>query len=107
MGISAVRGVQQARNIGLFAQAPRAFVTSPSSAEKEALNASWPGVSQLLYPLDVVQAEWDWLSAARNEVGQEERLDLMAAFQKVRQPRHVRTHCSCHAESLWPLVVSR
>ncbi|KAM7313218.1 uncharacterized protein ISCGN_003099 [Ixodes scapularis] len=65
------------------APAPRAFVTSPSSAEKEALNTCWPGVSQLLYPLDVVQAEWDWLSAAGNEVGQEERLDLMAAFQKV------------------------
>ncbi|CAN7984532.1 unnamed protein product, partial [Ixodes hexagonus] len=76
-------GAHRRRALPLSAEAPRAFVTGDSSAERDALRSTWPEAARFLYPLDVVQAEWGWLSTAENKVGQDERRDLMSAFQKV------------------------
>ncbi|CAN7944870.1 unnamed protein product, partial [Ixodes hexagonus] len=64
------------------AHAPEAFMMDNSSAEKAALHATWPEGTQLLCHFHVAQAEWRWLYAAANQVGRDERRDLMSAFQK-------------------------
>lgn len=66
-----------------FLQAPQCFMTDNSAAEKAALRATWPEATQLLCHFHVAQAEWRWLQASRNKVGQDERRELMKAFQKV------------------------
>ncbi|KAH6945296.1 hypothetical protein HPB50_007758 [Hyalomma asiaticum] len=63
--------------------APQAVMTDNSAAEKAALCATWPESKQLLCHFHVAQAEWRWLQASRNNVSQNERRELMTAFQKV------------------------
>lgn len=58
-------------------------MTDNSSAEKAALQATWPEATQLLCHFHVAQAEWRWLHAAAHQVSRDERRDLMTAFQKV------------------------
>ncbi|KAM7281213.1 uncharacterized protein ISCGN_005764, partial [Ixodes scapularis] len=64
------------------AHAPQGFMTDNASAEKAALRTTWPEAIQLLCHFHVAQAEWRWLFAAVNQVGRDERRDLMSAFQK-------------------------
>ncbi|CAN7999700.1 unnamed protein product, partial [Ixodes hexagonus] len=64
------------------AHVPQALMTDDSSAEKAALRATLPEGTQLLCHFHVAQAEWRWLYAAANQVGRDERRDLMSAFQK-------------------------
>lgn len=61
-------------------QAPEAFMTDHSSAEKAALQATWPEGTQLLCQFHVAQAEWRWIMS---NVEQDKRRTLMVAFQKV------------------------
>lgn len=56
-----------------------------SSAEKGALSDTWPSAKQLLCTFHVLQAEWRWLTSARNEVTKEDRRQYMERFQKVRK----------------------
>ncbi|KAH7948385.1 hypothetical protein HPB52_021092 [Rhipicephalus sanguineus] len=52
---------------------PQAFMTDNSAAEKAALKAVWPQGKQLLCFFHVAQAEWRWLTAARNNISGEQR----------------------------------
>ncbi|KAH7936586.1 hypothetical protein HPB49_001562 [Dermacentor silvarum] len=60
---------------------PQAFMTDNSAAEKAALQAVRPQGTQLLCFFHVAQAEWRWLTAARNNIGKEQRRSLMSAFR--------------------------
>ncbi|KAH9366841.1 hypothetical protein HPB48_019512 [Haemaphysalis longicornis] len=64
--------------------APQCFMTDNSAAERAALEATWPEATRLLWHFHVAQAEWRWLQASRNQVSQDERRQLMKAFQKAR-----------------------
>lgn len=76
-----------------YLQAPQAFMTDNASAEKAALRTTWPEAIQLLCHFHVAQAEWRWLFAAVNQVGRDERRDLMSAFQKVGTTVVVKCRC--------------
>lgn len=65
-------------------QAPQIFMTDNSSAEKAALQHTWPTARQLLCHFHVAQAEWRWLTAAQNNVDRDQRRQLMSAFQMAR-----------------------
>ncbi|XP_037564301.1 uncharacterized protein LOC119443214 [Dermacentor silvarum] len=54
-----------------------------SAAEKAALQAVRPQGTQLLCFFHVAQAEWRWLTAARNNIGKEQRRSLMSAFRHI------------------------
>ncbi|XP_049517010.1 uncharacterized protein LOC119440447 [Dermacentor silvarum] len=58
-------------------------MTDNSAAEKAALQAVWPQGTQLLCFFHVAQAEWRWLTAARNNIGKEQRKSLMSAFRQI------------------------
>ncbi|KAH6944155.1 hypothetical protein HPB50_002086 [Hyalomma asiaticum] len=62
--------------------APRVFMTDNSSAEKAALGHTWPSARQLLCHFHVAQAEWRWLTAAKNNVHKDQRRGFMDAFQQ-------------------------
>ncbi|XP_077544680.1 uncharacterized protein LOC144157796 [Haemaphysalis longicornis] len=65
-------------------QAPAAFMTDNSQAEKGALKDTWAlARQQLLCHFHVLQAEWRWLTATTNQVPQDQRQPMMAAFKKV------------------------
>ncbi|XP_049522287.1 uncharacterized protein LOC119449196 [Dermacentor silvarum] len=64
-------------------EAPGAFMSDNDRAEKDALRDVWPSARQLLCHFRVLQAEWRWLKSAQNNIGKEERRQLMAAFQKI------------------------
>ncbi|XP_064478277.1 uncharacterized protein LOC135391772 [Ornithodoros turicata] len=53
-----------------------------SAAEKAALHSVWPNATQLLCHFHVAQAEWRWLTSAKN-VSPGQRRQLMSTFQKV------------------------
>ncbi|XP_077548927.1 uncharacterized protein LOC144162321 [Haemaphysalis longicornis] len=63
--------------------APGAFMTDNSAAEKAALRTTWPEGRQLLCHFHVAQAEWRWLTAARNNVEKDQRRALMTKFQQI------------------------
>ncbi|XP_042147846.1 uncharacterized protein LOC120841334 [Ixodes scapularis] len=63
--------------------APEVFMTDNSSAEKAALQETWPTARHLLCHFHVAQAEWRWLTAAHNGVHKDQRRCLMSAFQEV------------------------
>ncbi|KAH7955399.1 hypothetical protein HPB52_000821 [Rhipicephalus sanguineus] len=63
-------------------EAPEGFMSDNSSAEKGALSDTWPSAKQLLCTFHVLQAEWRWLTSARNEVTKEDRRQYMERFQK-------------------------
>lgn len=69
------------------AKAPSAFMTDNSRPEKDALHESWPSARQLRCHFHVLQAEWRWITAARNNVAKEDRRLLITAFQKVLYAR--------------------
>lgn len=58
-------------------------MTDNSAAEKAALTATWPEGRQLLCHFHVAQAEWRWLTAARNNIEKDQRRVLMTKFQQV------------------------
>ncbi|XP_064454590.1 uncharacterized protein LOC135365803 [Ornithodoros turicata] len=58
-------------------------MTDNSSAEKAALNKVWPKGLQLLCHFHILQAEWRWLTSAKNNVDKDERRKLISAFQRV------------------------
>ncbi|XP_077516770.1 uncharacterized protein LOC144127744 [Amblyomma americanum] len=62
-------------------EAPQAFMTDNSAAEKAALQATWPEGKQLLCHFHVAQAEWRWLHASR-DTSRDDKRDLMTTFQK-------------------------
>ncbi|KAH7938036.1 hypothetical protein HPB49_019389 [Dermacentor silvarum] len=64
-------------------EAPVAFMTDNSRAEKDGLCDVWPSVTQLLCIFHVLQAEWRWLLAAHNKIAIDDRRHLMGSFQKV------------------------
>lgn len=61
-----------------FSQAPEAFMTDDSSAEKGALQNLWPETPQFLCHFHVAQAEWRWLVD-----GKEDRQKMMREFKEV------------------------
>ncbi|XP_042150727.1 uncharacterized protein LOC115317267 [Ixodes scapularis] len=63
--------------------APNVAMTDSSSAEKAAVQETWPTARQLLCHFHVAQAEWRWLTAARNRVDKDQRRQLMSLFQEV------------------------
>ncbi|KAM7294546.1 hypothetical protein ISCGN_024052 [Ixodes scapularis] len=63
--------------------APNVVMTDNSSAEKAAVQETWPTARQLLCHFHVAQAEWRWLTAARNRVDKDQRRQLMSLFQEV------------------------
>ncbi|KAL3236778.1 hypothetical protein MRX96_022189 [Rhipicephalus microplus] len=54
-----------------------------SSAEKAALQQTWPSARQLLCNFHVAQAEWRWLTTSHNSVDKDQRRRFMSAFQLV------------------------
>ncbi|KAL3187606.1 hypothetical protein MRX96_025096 [Rhipicephalus microplus] len=54
-----------------------------SSAEKAALQQTWPSARQLLCQFHVAQAEWRWLTTSHNSVDKDQRRRFMSAFQLV------------------------
>ncbi|XP_064461794.1 uncharacterized protein LOC135371754 [Ornithodoros turicata] len=64
-------------------QAPQAFMTDHSMAEKGALAKIWPDGTQLLCHFHLLQAEWRWLTSTKNNVRKDERQNLLAAFQRI------------------------
>ncbi|XP_064475536.1 uncharacterized protein LOC135389412 [Ornithodoros turicata] len=64
-------------------EAPNAFMTDNSSAEKDALRMVWPQATQLLCHFHVLQAEWRWLTSTKNGVPREDRQKLMSSFKQV------------------------
>ncbi|KAL3189141.1 hypothetical protein MRX96_003276 [Rhipicephalus microplus] len=54
-----------------------------SSAEKAALQQTWPSARQLLCHFHVAQAEWRWLTTSHNSVDKDQRRRFMPAFQLV------------------------
>ncbi|KAL3183409.1 hypothetical protein MRX96_000367 [Rhipicephalus microplus] len=54
-----------------------------SSAEKAALQQTWPSARQLLCHFHVEQAEWRWLTTSHNSVDKDQRRRFMSAFQLV------------------------
>ncbi|XP_077545723.1 uncharacterized protein LOC144158595 [Haemaphysalis longicornis] len=58
-------------------------MTDNSAAEKAALRATWPKGRQLLCHFHVAQAEWRWLTAARNNVEKDQTRALMTKFQQI------------------------
>ncbi|XP_077526050.1 uncharacterized protein LOC144137905 [Haemaphysalis longicornis] len=63
--------------------APQVFMTDNSSSEKAALQETWPTAKHLLCHFHVAQAEWRWLTAAKNKADRDERRRLMSAFQMI------------------------
>ncbi|KAG0419677.1 hypothetical protein HPB47_003945 [Ixodes persulcatus] len=57
--------------------APEVFMTDNSSAEKAALQETWPTARHLLCHFHVAQAEWRWLTAAHNGVHKDQRRCLI------------------------------
>lgn len=68
-------------------------MTDNSSAEKAALQETWPTARHLLCHFHVAQAEWRWLTAAHNGVHKDQRRCLMSAFQEASL-----LLCSCHCD---------
>ncbi|KAL3222195.1 hypothetical protein MRX96_028930 [Rhipicephalus microplus] len=54
-----------------------------SSAEKAALQQTWPSARQLLCHFHVAQAEWHWLTTSHNSVDKDQRGRFMSAYQQV------------------------
>ncbi|KAL3247529.1 hypothetical protein MRX96_056962 [Rhipicephalus microplus] len=52
-----------------------------SSAEKAALQQTWPSARQLSCHFHVAQAEWRWLTTSHNSVDKDQRRRFMSAFQ--------------------------
>lgn len=59
-------------------QAPQAFMTDNSTAERATLCTTWPESN-----FHVAQTEWRWLQASPNNVSRNERRELMTALQRV------------------------
>ncbi|KAH9367268.1 hypothetical protein HPB48_013609 [Haemaphysalis longicornis] len=64
-------------------EAPSAFMSDNSSAEKRALSEVWPGARQLLCHFHVLQAEWRWLTSTASKVPKDQRQQCIAAFQQI------------------------
>ncbi|KAL3183302.1 hypothetical protein MRX96_000281 [Rhipicephalus microplus] len=60
--------------------APQVPMSDESSAEKAALQQTWPSARQLLCHFHVAQAEWRWLTTSHNSVDKDQRR-FMPAFQ--------------------------
>ncbi|XP_075752371.1 uncharacterized protein LOC142818051 [Rhipicephalus microplus] len=63
--------------------APQVLMSDNSSAEKTALQQTWPSARQLLCHFHVEQAEWRWLTTSHNSVDKDQRRQFMSAFQLV------------------------
>ncbi|KAH8028364.1 hypothetical protein HPB51_016187 [Rhipicephalus microplus] len=53
--------------------APQVLMSDNSSAEKAALQQTWPSARQLLCHFHVAQAEWRWLTTSHNSVDKDQR----------------------------------
>lgn len=65
----------------IVCQAPQVLMSDNSSAEKAALQQTWPSARQLLCHFHVAQAEWRWLTTSHNSVDKDQRRRFMSAFQ--------------------------
>ncbi|XP_075738848.1 uncharacterized protein LOC119166657 isoform X1 [Rhipicephalus microplus] len=61
--------------------APQVLMSDNSSAEKAALQQTWPSARQLLCHFHVAQAEWRCLTTSHNSVDKDQRKRFMSAFQ--------------------------
>uniref|UniRef100_A0A6G5AGM2 Putative mule transposase domain protein n=1 Tax=Rhipicephalus microplus TaxID=6941 RepID=A0A6G5AGM2_RHIMP len=56
----------------IVCRAPQVLMSDNSSAEKAALQQTWPSARQLLCHFHVAQAEWRWLTS-HNSVDKDQR----------------------------------
>ncbi|CAN8016752.1 unnamed protein product [Ixodes persulcatus] len=88
----------------IVCQAPEVFMTDNSSAEKAALQETWPTARHLLCHFHVAQAEWRWLTAAHNGVHKDQRRCLIrVASHQVVYKRLLSKMPQGAAESIQPL----
>ena len=62
---------------------PVVFLTDDSSAERNALELSYPRGVRLLCTFHVLQAFWRWLHNSKHDIKKEDRVPIMAKMKQI------------------------